>query len=465
MDSSKQSNTQDDVKRFLEDLDSITGPPKPNSSSTALNTVKPPVSTSKDILSFLDEIDAPPIQVTSAPEINTFAKPAAVDLAPIVTTAAKPSLPQVSKPIARPPPKTTALLNTASIPVGTLSTGAPADIPTLPSDIPSGSSAQSKPQEQPLPSTDQSLQQQLPNNWSWGTIWSSAASATVKGLESMQTIAEHTAQTISSNDKVRGIYAGMAPEINRLGADLSSFAKISATTIADTIAPPIHRFGSHGASFAPTINVWFCADISDVQVLEQLHNFVQSTLDEMWIKPFMPADSKTGVPLSADINPRIVQVCDRVAVNSIHNPEPVMAKNVNEAIVHSETMISRLQTLSQAKKDEAVENRGQNAMAGKADQSAPDRECFLVIQPYSTILPSSQLFDATKHIQYFTTMVCDAGDLGMIAPLTISQSVAIRNPSTQSEAHWAAWEQTLHRRVIETVIADLCEEFVVAVRF
>ncbi|KAH9262173.1 hypothetical protein BASA82_000776 [Batrachochytrium salamandrivorans] len=275
-----------------------------------------------------------------------------------------------------------------------------------------------------------------PNNWSWGTIWSSAATATAKGLENMQAMAEQTAHAVSSNDKVRGLYAGVAPEIGRIGTDLSNLAKISANTIADTIAPPLVRGGLHGgpagASFSSTIHVWFCADVPDPVVLEQLHNFVQTTLEEMWMKPFLPADSKTGAPLSANANPRIIQICDRVAVNSIQNPDPVVVKSLSEALAHSDVIIARLQTLSESHQSSASAHAENTHKPEGQDEAGPERACFLCVQPFSTILAPSQLFDATKHTQYLVTMVCDADT---------------------------------HRRVIETAIADLCEEFVVSVRF
>ncbi|KAI8928673.1 hypothetical protein BC831DRAFT_447514 [Entophlyctis helioformis] len=347
------------------------------------------------------------------------------------------------------------------------------------------------------------------SDWTWGSIWATAATTasaatarvsavTVKGLETAKAMAEQTAHTVTSNDHVKGLYAGVAPEISKLGTDLSKLA----TSIADTIAPPISASsgshgGSHGSSaFAPLVTVWMCAELRDADGLDVLHDFVQSTANEMWVRPFHAgADPKTGMPLMHDVQQhvdasagspaesrpadlstqpiapgttlRCGHVCNKAVVNSVKDPDPLIAKSLGEAIEHTEAIIGRLEKLAQANPPPQLPASAHAASpTGAATVVASPLSAYLVIQPFTTQLPPSLLSETPQtHTQYLCTLLCDAGEAGLFSPRAISQSVLTRDTVPSAPLNHVRWETTMHRRVIETSVADLCEELVVALQW
>eukprot|EP00842_Homolaphlyctis_polyrhiza_P003911 jgi/Hompol1/4520/HPOL_003691-RA len=278
------------------------------------------------------------------------------------------------------------------------------------------------------------------DGWSWGALWSTAASATAtvtavtaRGLETAKAVAEQTAQAVSSNDRVKELYAGVAPEFSRLGSDLTTLAKRSVHTIAETIAPPINpdAFGSSGASpasgfastqpFASKITVWLCTDLPDAEMLDKLHDFVQATVNEMWLRPFRPDGiSKALVPVM-----QVPYVTDKAIVNSVQDPEPIVAKNLTEAMDHCKAITLRLQKLADARPKPVVIESADSPAASNPSASK-SLDCFFIVQPFTTELPPSEIIEIssspTSHRQYLCMLRCAKCEMGQVGKHHASKS-------------------------------------------
>ncbi|KND04290.1 uncharacterized protein SPPG_00025 [Spizellomyces punctatus DAOM BR117] len=411
-----EPNAHQEVLQFLQDLDSIVpgeaaGGPTTSVAQNATPTTH--AASSQDVLSFLNELDAPPVS-SASPSASTIPSQAP----PVGVPASKPGQTNpyaaTSSAPHRPP------VVTSQRPPQGFSIPAPSPV----------TSQQTVPQQTNVPLIQPSYQSTdtsptvRGDAWGWGNIWSqaakvsgAAATSLTKGLETAKAMAEETAKAVSTNEKVKGIISNVNKEqFEKLGTDITRLTQ----SVVDTIAPPIGR-GDHPstAMFASNVTVWFCGEASGAADLDNLHDFVQSTVNEMWLNS----------------RPRL---CDKVSVNSVKHPEPKIADSLEEATKIVESTIERLHKLS--------------------DSSEPiptaSQAVFLVIQPFTTTL-TSLLSDSQPHLQYYTVLV--SGDTMHVAT-SVSQSVAVVAGEDGLVGKWAKHQK---QRVLETAMADVCEEFAV----
>ena len=274
-------------------------------------------------------------------------------------------------------------------------------------------------------------------SWTWGSIWQSAAEATAKTMVSAKTMAEQTAQAVTSNEKVKDIYAGVAPNITKLGNDFT----LLTSKLAQTIAPPISDDDTREGRmppFASTLTVWLCATIhSDAKMVGQIHDMVQSTFKELWLKPY-PVQEMQFDPS--------FYICDKLVVNSVDASDGTSTVcGIESAVRQAEQVLEKLNKL-------AISNEASAASATKKD-------IFVVIQPFETAIPESQLSPTSTHRQFLCMLVCDTNDaqVGTLVKTTISQSVPLRVSNAEKK-----WEHILCCRAIETTMIDIGEEVILA---
>ncbi|KAJ1543717.1 hypothetical protein HK096_008185, partial [Nowakowskiella sp. JEL0078] len=91
-----------------------------------------------------------------------------------------------------------------------------------------------------------------------------------------------------STAKVQGLVQKTvnAENLNRLGSEISHFT----ASLVDAIAPPL--FAAVGADeyrftdakiFADTLTVWSCCEAVNGENLDVLHDFLQQTVNELWL--------------------------------------------------------------------------------------------------------------------------------------------------------------------------------------
>ncbi|KAJ3048625.1 hypothetical protein HK097_010370 [Rhizophlyctis rosea] len=427
MSASVPGSAHEDVLQFLDELDNLA----PQTSSA------PPAST-EDVLSFLNEVEAP-------------------------SGATPPPVTANLTPVPQQPPKSPA---SAGSNVSHASTLAPTPTAQQPSTTNAGQSLASSParspqpkktppQSKPIPPSAPTQQQQQPAEGGlWGSLWSQAAKVSAVATTSLETaraMAMETAKVVSENDKVKEIMKNVDRDhIGKIGTDLSKLGQ----NLVDTLAPPISPHGGGGglylrgnnlSLFAHSITVWFCAEAAGGENIDSLHDFLQSTVSEMWLG-------------------NAVTLCEKVIVNSVKDPVPKVASSLDEAVNLVEATIERLQKLADA-----------NVSLSPTDPpnlATPSQSVFLVVQPFTTKV-SSILFDEQPHVQYFILLVAD--DAIHVAS-TLSQSVVQeREDDLMREVappgagggegaksvgkKLARWAENQRQRVLETALTDVCEEF------
>ncbi|KAJ3297321.1 hypothetical protein HK104_000648 [Borealophlyctis nickersoniae] len=337
----------------------------------------------------------------------------------------------------------------------------------------------SPPPVPPTPTTPEPTNKR--NSALWGSLWSATAKVSAvtassltkgfetasKGLETAKAMAEETAKAVSTNDKVKGIMLNVNREqIGKIGSDITKLTQ----TFVDTIAPPIqHGTGARYLTdngmplFASTITVWFCAEAAGGENLDLLHDFLQQTVTEMWLG-------------------NALRLCEKVVVNSVKDPHPKTAANLEEAAALVEGTVERLQKLSAANLPQ-IDHEG----APIDPHANPHQSVYLVVQPF-TVKISSLLFDDQPHLQYFILLVADDG---FNLASTLSQSVVQErfveaapdvaavpmsptsptssaggssggngaNGTGLKQRRLAKWAVNQSTRVLETALTDVCEEF------
>ncbi|KAJ3154966.1 hypothetical protein HDU86_004485 [Geranomyces michiganensis] len=249
------------------------------------------------------------------------------------------------------------------------------------------------------------------DSWNWGSIWSQAAkvgaTATTslsKGLESAKAMAEETAKAVSENEKVKGIIN--KEQLGKLGTDISRLTH----SLVDTIAPPLSPAAT-SPLLASVVTVYFSApadtDIGD------LRDFILATVREMWIG----------------------RVCDRVALEGVEAGKDVAG--VAEAVAKTKETTEHLQQLA--------------GTAPTPPETPTHANVFLVIQPLQPQLPTPQT-------QYYVTII--AAGAAHASASALSQSVAISDGGASAPVGSLAarWMKHQKRRVVETAVADVCEE-------
>ncbi|KAI8903166.1 hypothetical protein EDD86DRAFT_215478, partial [Gorgonomyces haynaldii] len=229
----------------------------------------------------------------------------------------------------------------------------------------------------------------------WNTLWN----VTSKGLGAAKDVASRTVQAVSTNEKVRELYANVTPEIGKLRQDFSMLA----STLTDTLAPPIEPIEIKKQSV-----VWACFQVTDQVLMSRYHEMLQECADEAWL-------IVKGAPNAFS---------EKVVVNSVQDPEPLAsAQNLAEAVAHAEQVLSRLEKLMP--EDEAM-------------------HLFLVVQPFSSEV-SSQLGSSVHLVQYLVLLLCDHGGNLIYHPL-VSQSVT--SESQQQE----------HLLVVKAALSQACNK-------
>ncbi|KAI8823381.1 uncharacterized protein EV422DRAFT_520840 [Fimicolochytrium jonesii] len=419
-----QSKTNQEVLQFLQDLDNIVptdDPALPTAGDLATTTgtaATTDTHSSQDVLSFLNELDAP-VEPAPLPKVvkEGTGSPAVMTTVPGVGGVTVPGRVQT--------PTTAASVGSGSI--GRSAGGSRNATPGLEGKgqgqgFGSAQGGNERPaQSETSPQSD---------SWGalaggWSSIWSQAAkvgatatTSLTKGLESAKAIAEETAKSVAANENVKGIIN--REQMAKLGTNLSHLTH----TLVDTIAPPIPDSESTASSpLAPVVSLYFSApadpDVGD------LRDFILATLREMWIG----------------------RVCDRVALEGVEGGR--VCTGLGEAVGQVKETMAHLHQLS----------------ATSATPPSPHHaHVFLAIQPFAPALP-------TKQIQYYVTMSspqaigAESSPSSSPSPSTteasaISQSVADEaTGSTDGGGLTRKWGRHQKRRIVETVVADVCEEF------
>ncbi|KAI8590136.1 hypothetical protein BDZ88DRAFT_415674 [Geranomyces variabilis] len=372
----------------------------------------------KDVLQFLQELDSgvPLADEATAPSGGDAGLPApdaanSQDVLSFLNELDSPGLPPPAANIVQPPG--TSQLNAATQPATVLNASnvGPSQQQSYVANPPPKVSHDAPVASIPQPRVEESTSAATGDSWGWGSIWSQAAkvgaTATTslsKGLESAKAMAEETAKAVSENEKVKGIIN--KEQLGKLGTDISRLTH----SLVDTIAPPLSP-GVTTPLLASVVTVYFSApadtDIGD------LRDFILATVREMWIG----------------------RVCDRVALEGVEAGKEVAG--VSEAV---------------AKTKETMEHLQQLASTAQAPPETPTHvNVFLIIQPLAPQLPSPQT-------QYYITIA--AANAAHASASALSQSVATSGgadaPSIGSLA--ARWMKHQKRRVVETAVADVCEE-------
>ncbi|KAI9205380.1 uncharacterized protein BJ171DRAFT_501934 [Polychytrium aggregatum] len=420
-----------DVLQFLEDLDA-SGHPSPS-----VQLPSSAASGSKDdVLSFLDEIAN-----SSLPSVSPVPA-AASSTEPSPSTKAAPT-PVSATAASRPAAANTGAKQQSSSANTSASTNANANVSTG-------------------------------NAWNWSSIWSNAqqqaslvGSATVsslsKGLETARIIADETTKAVVTNEAVKDLFS----EGNKISDDLSKFTLSSVNNLVDTLAPPIQRASKVPTAlplYASTITIWFCFEsFDDDRDLDMLHDFLQSTVNEMWL-------GGSGVDHVDTTSP----LCEKVVVNSVKDPEPKIAEGIEAAMSNGEHILGRLLKLAGTSKPEAgnqpVVSPEQQVSDAPAPSTAAPQTLYVILQPFTTQIVSPLLPDSPRiQLQYLVIALTTSPDgnnsNGEVYTLT-SQSVCKSGVEVDDDGKvvngggkldkWSLHQRT---RVLENLLTDLCEEF------
>ncbi|KAJ3014784.1 hypothetical protein HKX48_004960 [Thoreauomyces humboldtii] len=401
------TNTNQEVLQFLQDLDDIvptsdltTGVP-----STGSDNADPAgtTSSSQDVLSFLNDLDAPVLPSPSPKPL----------------------------PPSTPPPRPTATTTTT--------TTAPAEPKSAsnPQHTPKDASANSRPPAF-IPAAPAAAKEEA---WGWSNIWTQAArvgatasTSLTKGIESAKAMAEETAKAVAENEKVKGIIN--KEQLGKLGTDITRLTH----TIVDTLAPPLPSPSSTTAAsrFASVVTVYVSSP-ADTDVGD-LRDFILATVREMWIG----------------------RICDRVALQGVERGREVTG--VQDALGQVEDTMHHLQQLAAT------------ASPLDPDSLTTHSNVFLIIQP----LRPHHLLDPVQTQYYVSldspshTAAASALSQSVAVPLRpsslpsssspVNSSEEVVDTETERERETTAvrWARHQKRRVVETVVADVCEEFAVA---
>ncbi|KAJ3356808.1 hypothetical protein HDU83_009620 [Entophlyctis luteolus] len=480
------TQASDDVMKFLDGLDDLVPALRDTSATAPAASAVPAPAAPDDVLSFLDNLDAK-------------AQPAP----PIESTAAG-----------------------ASPSGGSL----PAAAVTAPTDL----------EETNASLASISSQTAADTAWGWaGSIWSKAQ-ATASNLSSTAVsslkMAEAMVEETLASDKVKGIVAEVSGVVNKetvgklipqseaayLANDISKFTIKSVSTIGDIIAPPLEQDGYRGGAgsssishllfadafrdsssptssslprLASTITVWLCAELGEPDTApvvhqdspdssaarmvpqstaDMVHDFVQATANSLWLHGGGVVPGGSGRAIGS-----------RVVVNSVTDPSPRAARGVQEAVKVVEATVQRLQKLADINEPEPDdESDANNTDSGP---KPPNVTLFLVIQPFTTLIPSPFNSNATANTssstaasasappatalhRHFLTMLVNpkTKSPGLDVISAVSQSVRAdkggkvfggKEPSPALKLLMEKWAEEQMTRVVEAAVNDVLEEF------
>ncbi|KAJ3243073.1 hypothetical protein HDU78_000848 [Chytriomyces hyalinus] len=354
------------------------------------------------------------------------------------------------------------------------------------------------------------------SGWGWaGSLWSTAqATASKVGSTAVSSLkmAEAMVEETLTSDTVKGIVQDVSTSVSgvvnkdtvgKLTKDFSTFTTNTVTTLGDIIAPPIEPSSYRGANssishllfsdasgngtsnlppISSTITIWLCAELQEEEVAAQqqhqessenqdnlmvpqspadiIHDFVQATANSLWLHGggIIPGGSGRAI-------------CSRVVVNSVTDPSPRGARGVQEAVKVVETTVGRLSKLADINDAETAEQTSSSPTA--SSPPPPNVTLFLVIQPYTTLIPSpipGTAGSATAlHKHYLTTLLnpkTKAPGLDVVS--AVSQSVradkggkmfAGKEMGPQLKKLMDKWSEEQVMRVVEVAVNDVLEEF------
>ncbi|KAJ3082136.1 hypothetical protein HDU99_003555 [Rhizoclosmatium hyalinum] len=370
------------------------------------------------------------------------------------------------------------------------------------------SDAKTEPVNQPAqPNTADELSAKA---WGWaGNLWSTAQATASKvsstAVASLQ-MAEAMVEETLTSDTVKGLAKDVTSTVSstvsgvvksetvgKLTQDISNFTINTVNSVADVIAPPIespsYRGGNSSISHmlfadaskgstsnlppvAGTITVWLCAELQEdepQQATEQgmvpqspadmIHDFVQGTANSLWLHGGGAIPGGSGRAIGK-----------RIVVNSVTDPSPRPARGVQEAVKVIEATVQRLAKLAEANE---AETSPQPATDDGAPQP-PNVTLFLVIQPYTTLIPSplqsTTAGSATALHRHYLTMLVNpkTKSPGLDVVSAVSQSVrADKGGKTFGGKEMVPalkklmdkWSEEQVMRVVEVAVNDVLEEF------
>ncbi|KAI8622039.1 hypothetical protein BC830DRAFT_927477 [Chytriomyces sp. MP71] len=363
--------------------------------------------------------------------------------------------------------------------------------------------------QQPTPIAETQKQVASAQGWGWaGSLWSTAQAVGSTAVSSLK-MAEAMVEETLTSDTVKGLVQDVSTSVQgvvskesvgKLTQDMSKFAMNSVNTLGDIIAPPIespsYRGGNSTIShllfsdasggnpklppISSTITIWLCAELQeeeqqaaaaaasvDATMVPQspadlIHDFVQATANSLWLHGggIVPGGSGRAI-------------ARRVVVNSVTDPSPRAARGVQEAVKVIEATVGRLQKLADTNDAKA------EAPAPNPDGTPvpPNVTLFLIIQPYTTLIPSPITAAAatggaaTALHKHFLTMLLNPQTKahGLDVVSAVSQSVRSdkgasrlfggKEMTAQLKGLMDKWSEEQVLRVVEVAVNDVLEEF------
>ncbi|TPX39998.1 hypothetical protein SeMB42_g01619 [Synchytrium endobioticum] len=411
--------------------------------SASASAITPP----EDVLSFLDELAAttttdtaraptttalcsttmpplvsPPSPTSTATITTTTTSPNVLPPPPTSTTRLQPvdapipfnAPPSVPSPLVPPPLQTTtdqalSVPLPAPHPISTTSNikrHYPAH-PTLTQALDLSSTA-----AQPPPSHPPTQSSSLP--WTWDSLLTTARQQVSSLSQQVSHVTESTIKQLSQNDAISKSLAATAG-VASLSKDLSRLAQTGLSQVASTLAPPLLSPSDH------SLTLWFCFKANDYNV-SPLHGFIQDTVNQVWLRSH-------------------ARICSKAIVNSVKDPHPVIAKDLDHAVTLSKETLCKLQALA--------DQHASLSPSPSLVQST--RHIFLIIQPYIITVPSS-----ARHLLHYIVIY----DEDQVVADTISQSV-LDKLVNQGDSYIERWLLVQRGRVVEVAIGDLIDEYAV----
>jgi hypothetical protein len=232
---SKSKSKQEEALQFLDDLDSISGPPPQQSyeastENTGAMQSKPTAGGDAEALAFIDEI------TRKSTELNTR--------------------PHSERPLSR-SGTPTLRKSTERFRVG----GAPTSSSSL---APSRSDSKANTPPPPHPPTDNpGSSGQAGSSWGWGSVWSSASAA----IQQAKQVVDEQVKYLPKNEQARKWSEGVieyakTAQLEKLGADFKRVGLSTLSDILNVVAPPISEH--------EVIQIWLSHDMIGHDGIESL---------------------------------------------------------------------------------------------------------------------------------------------------------------------------------------------------
>jgi hypothetical protein len=97
----------------------------------------------------------------------------------------------------------------------------------------------------------------------------------------------------------------------------------SVGTLSEAIAPPVTNTEPY--KVPGKISIWFCCTGLEPSVADKMHTICRHNARELWVK-------------TRDRYPSSMCLCEDVDVNHVEDPNPTVAKSLDEAIRSAEVL-------------------------------------------------------------------------------------------------------------------------------